>query len=219
MVLATAVPRWKLSPVSTSSRMLSFGGDNSSSRSNSPRQLADEAIEWFAGHSPRNKTSAFNKQGLSLQIIFLAILVVATSWAACAHTSHRTSLLLRQLQDKQARYRLHLDHTYESLDQSRHAYKQETALLKKWRKTEKALEHELRVMQELANANVKMYPMSNRAPTEIVTEWLEHRQVGLERQVDTMSKYLQNYSKDRVLERYVLAMALALVSRAHSCCG
>jgi cyclophilin family peptidyl-prolyl cis-trans isomerase len=190
------------SPVSKS--LLPSYGDGKSSGSGSPRQFANDALEWRAGHSPLSSNNR-KDYSTSKRITALFILVTVLSWTAAGWTTTRTHLLLRKMQDQQARYRLVLSHSMETLDQTIQAHKQETALLKKWSKTHAALEHESRVMNELAEADVQMYPLPNHAPSSLVTEWLMHRQAGLQRQVDNMARHLQHASKLAVLERYVLS--------------
>ena len=89
----------------------------------------------------------------------------------------------------------------EALEDTRHHNKQESALHKRWKKTKMALDHEVRVMEELGSAHVKMYPLPERAPSQLVSDWLQHRQAGLRRQVDERVKYLQNRSATAVIEK------------------
>ena len=174
-------------------------------RSNSSSPMADE---WFSGQSP-TKTSAAaaaaaryrNSTRRSLRNSIAIVAVVILSWTTAGYTTARTRRVLHKLQDRQARHKLHLAHSYDDLDQSRQEYRQQTALIRKWQKTREALEHELRVMTELSQAQVQLYPLPERPPTAVITEWFLHRRAGLQRQVDHRVDYLQTMGREWVLTK------------------
>lgn len=190
------------SPPHRSSSLLPYGDGRSSSPLNSNE-------DWLRGlspdSSPTNVSCELQKQQkvtiLSLKFYGIFILL---SWclAALVITQH-TSTAWNDVQKSLEHNLLHYEQLFDKLDQIKRESKQKQALLRKWVKTKDALEHERSVMHELAEAHVHMFSLPDHPSKQMVDEWLLHRRAGLQRQVDTLSNYLQHISKLAVLERYV----------------
>lgn len=124
------------------------------------------------------------------------------SWIAAVFTAMRSRSILRRLTDQHARHRMHLIHAAEQLEKLKYDKQVETALQQKWAKTNAALEHELKIMGQLEQANILMYPLPDNPSPALIKEWLRYREMGLEQQVRSLTNYLQHQSRLAVVERY-----------------
>jgi hypothetical protein len=73
--------------------------------------------------------------------------------------------------------------------------------------TQEALSHEVRIIEELEDAEFDVQPEPPfEQGRELIQLWLDHRQEGLEKRVMQLQRYVQDSSRVEAIERSVSVM-------------
>lgn len=95
----------------------------------------------------------------------------------------------------------HLDHVQTDREKVYRYIHQERILLNKYKKTRKALGHEVRILKEIRESSGR--PMTPKPRNEkMIQSWLSHRKEGLLNKAQYLQSYLQYVSQKELVRKY-----------------
>ena len=163
---------------------------------------------WSPGRSfsfPSSKSTTSYKLLIRL---FCALGVV--SCIASYRASNRATALAANLEGQQMALRIQGEETLATLKDSREGLKNIRQYVDGLKQTQDALYHEIRMVNEMfeAESSSEMPDSPRRGSSDtLVQSWMQHRQDALQHKIHNLKRFIQQESRDQVIERYVIPRA------------
>lgn len=137
-------------------------------------------------------------------VIKLVYAMALISWIAAYTTTSGAQDVARNLETQQLALKVQGDETLATLRDARLGLQSERKYVDNLKKTQEALYHEIRMVNEMfeAESSVEMPESPRRgSPDFMVLSWMEHRRHALENKIQNLKQFIQEDSRKQVVER------------------
>lgn len=134
------------------------------------------------------------------RLVKLLYLVVVASWIcslSLAGTSQQVIRKTLRILDKRGDYQRYQTTLHDLQDQQIEM----TERIETLQQTNHLLQHEVRLLEEFADGELSMSPTPNHH--ELIQGWLDHRHEGMKQRTLQLQHYVQEWSKQQTVDRYV----------------
>jgi cyclophilin family peptidyl-prolyl cis-trans isomerase len=156
-----------------------------------------------ASSSGRNRHVFIGPSSIPRWMMPFAYGLVVISWMGAIRQSRHLAALSQQVQQQQVTMSLQRDDALKTLSDAKESLLSAEKQVNKLKKTHRLFEHELRMHEEmLEKEGEDMLKMMTGRKTGVVLGWFQQRQEAIKSKYEHLKKYVQDQSKQQVIEKY-----------------